>query len=109
MRKTKPFLLLCLLSLAPAAYAAEANKCVDANGNITLTDVPCHTLPTRPPAPPAGQARPPETLQPPHMQPRPDPILPPPQQLQPPPPPPPLPPASPSTAPADPRTQPLQK
>lgn len=82
MRITQPSLLLCLLMLAPAVHAAEAYKCVDANGNTTLTDVPCHTLPTKPAPPPAGQAKPPEKLKPP----RPEPILPPPGQQLPSPP-----------------------
>lgn len=87
MRTNQRF-LLGLLVLGPAVtvpatvHAAGANKCVDANGNITLTDVPCHTVPTRPVPPPAGQARPPETLTPP----KPEPILPPPEQRLPSPP-----------------------
>ena len=101
MRTTTPF-LLGLLMLAPAVHAVEAYKCVDANGNTTLTDVPCHTLPTRPVPPPAGQAKPRETLKPP----APEPILPPPQQRLPSPPAPA--PASPPTAPIEPRPQPNQ-
>lgn len=43
----KKLLMLCLLLLASGAYAAGVNKCVDAKGNLTLTDEPCDTLKPR--------------------------------------------------------------
>lgn len=111
MRTTQPSLLLCLLMLAPTLHAAGANKCVDANGNVTLTDLPCNSIATKPPPRPAGQARPPETLTPPKQ----EAILPPPGQQLPTPPaplpasPPVSPPAVQPTPPMAPQTQPLQR
>jgi len=40
----KNLLMLCLLLLASGTHAAGVNKCVDAKGNLTLTDEPCDTL-----------------------------------------------------------------
>ena len=100
-------LLLCLSMAAPGLHAAEANKCVDAYGNITLTDEPCNTLPVKRPPALKGQAKPPETLTPP----QPEAILPPPDQPLPSPPAPsPAAPATPKpSAPIAPQTQPMQR
>lgn len=73
--------LIGLLLLAPVVHARDVNKCVDAQGNIMLTDEPCHTVtprraPDMPPKP--AQAMPPTQALPP--------ILPPPQQVLPQPP-----------------------
>ncbi|MDE2599218.1 MAG: hypothetical protein KGL40_06305 [Rhodocyclaceae bacterium] len=107
MPAIRTVLLPCLLLVTPALHAAEANKCMDARGNVTLTDAPCNALPAKRTAPPAGQARASETL----AQPKPEPILPPPDQPLPSPPAPQ--PASPATprpsAPIAPQTQPMQR
>jgi hypothetical protein len=68
--------LICLLLSAPVLHARDVNKCVDAQGNIMLTDEPCSTLKSKPmPATPPKQ--PPATVAP--SKPLP-PILPPPEQ-----------------------------
>jgi hypothetical protein len=73
--------LIGLLLLPLVVHARDVNKCVDAQGNIMLTDEPCHTVtPRRPPDIPPKPAQPmPPTAAPQAL----PPILPPPQQVLP--------------------------
>jgi hypothetical protein len=58
----KTLLSVCLLLVAPALYAGEISKCVDAKGNLSFMDEPCPVGSTNAAAKPAPkqtvQARP---------------------------------------------------
>ena len=74
--------LIGLFLLAPLVHARDVNKCVDAQGNIMLTDEPCHTVKPRSASstPPSPMQAVPSTTSPQVL----PPILPPPQQVIPP-------------------------